>query len=99
MIDEKPIRIRFNAVGSTLDERGRRLHAAAEAVSAGHGGVAAGARATKGARGTIGRGLKDLCEPAPLTGRGKGHGAGREKPAGQGATPVGGFGGPARTGA
>src|SRR3954463_15001939 len=28
MIDEKPIRIRFNAVGSTLDERGRRLHAA-----------------------------------------------------------------------
>jgi len=64
MIDEKPIRIRFNAVGSTLDERGRRLHAAAEAVSAGHGGVAAVARATKVARSTIGRRLKDLCEPA-----------------------------------
>ena len=68
MIDEKPIRIRFNAVGSTLDERGRRLHAAAEAVSAGHGGVAAVARATKVARSTIGRGLKDLRAPASLTG-------------------------------
>jgi hypothetical protein len=78
MIDEKPIRIRFNAVGSTLDERGRRLHAAAEAVSAGHGGVAAVARATKVARSTIGRGLKDLREPASLTGRVRRHGAGRK---------------------
>jgi len=78
MIDEKPIRVRFNAVGSTLDERGRRLHAAAEAVSAGHGGVAAVARATKVARSTIGRGLKDLREPASLTGRVRRHGAGRK---------------------
>src|SRR3954462_12691828 len=87
MIDEKPIRIRFNAVGSTLDERGRRLHAAAEAVSAGHGGVAAVARGTKGAAGaraprgagrTMGRGLKPLHKPASLTGRVRRHGAGRK---------------------
>ena len=86
MIDEKPIRIRFNAVGSTLDERGRRLHAAAEAVSAGHGGVAAVARATKVARSTIGRGLKDLREPASLTGRVRRHGAGRKALAAKDAT-------------
>src|SRR3954464_14823948 len=36
------------------------------------------ARATKGARSTIGRGLKDLREPASLTGRVRRHGAGRK---------------------
>jgi hypothetical protein len=38
MIDENPIRIRYQAVSPSLDERGRRFHAAAEAVTAGHGG-------------------------------------------------------------
>ena len=61
----------------SLDERGRRLHAAAEAVSAGHGGIAAASRATKVARSTIGRGLKDLNEPASLTGGVRRKGAGR----------------------
>jgi len=79
MIDEHPIRIRYQAVRPALDERGRRLHAAAEAVSAGHGGVAATARATKVARSTIGRGLKDLKEPNSLTGRVRRKGAGRRK--------------------
>src|SRR5271169_568616 len=60
MIDEKPIRTRYQAVRRSLDERGRRLHAAAEALTAGHGGVAATSRATKVARSTIGRGIKDL---------------------------------------
>src|SRR3954466_11640984 len=88
MIDEKPIRIRFNAVGSPLDERGRRLHAAAEAGSAGHGGVAGGgaaahggggvAGATRGAGSRVGRGLKALGKPASLTGRVRRHGAGRK---------------------
>jgi hypothetical protein len=77
MIDEKPILTRFQAVRSSLDERGRRLHAAAEALSAGHGGVAAAARATKVARSTIGRGIKDLREPASLTGKVRRKGAGR----------------------
>jgi len=79
MIDEHPIRIRFQAVRPSLDERGRRLHAAAEAVSAGHGGVAAASRATKVARSTIGRGLKDLKDPASLTGKVRRKGAGRRK--------------------
>jgi hypothetical protein len=69
MIDESPLRIRFEAVRSSLDERGRRLSAAAEAKAAGYGGIAAVARATKVARSTIGRGLKDLRDPASLTGK------------------------------
>ena len=43
-----------------LDERGRRRFAAAEAISAGHGGVSAVMRATGIARSTIGRGLAEL---------------------------------------
>src|SRR5260370_15246674 len=69
MIDENPIRTRYQAVRPLLDERGRRLHAAAEAVTAGRGGVAAASRATKVARSTIRRGLKDLRAPASLTGQ------------------------------
>ena len=77
MIDENPIRTRYQAVRPSLDERGRRLHAAAEAVTAGHGGVAAASRATKVARSTIGRGIKDLRAPASLTGKIRRTGAGR----------------------
>jgi hypothetical protein len=69
MIDESPLRVRFEAVRGSLDERGRRLSAAAEAKAAGYGGIAAAARATKMARSTIGRGLKDLRDPASLTGK------------------------------
>ena len=75
MIDENPIRTRYQAVRPSLDERGRRLHAAAEAVTAGHGGIAATSRATKVARSTIGRGLKDLREPGSLTGKVRRQGA------------------------
>ena len=45
------------------------MAAAAEAKAAGYGGIAATARATKVARSTIGRGLKDLRDPASLTGK------------------------------
>jgi hypothetical protein len=69
MIDESPLRIRYDSVRSSLDERGRRLSAAAEAKAAGYGGIAAAARATKVARSTIGRGLKDLRDPDSLTGK------------------------------
>jgi hypothetical protein len=77
MIDEKPIRTRYQAVRRSLDERGRRLHAAAEALTAGHGGVAATSRATRVARSTIGRGIKDLREPGSLAGKVRRKGAGR----------------------
>src|SRR5271154_487887 len=66
MIDESPLRIRYEAVRSSLDERSRRLSAAAEAKAAGYGGIAAASRVTKLARSTIGRGLKDLRNPGSL---------------------------------
>ncbi len=60
MIDEIAIRSRYEATCPCLDERGRRLFTAAEARSAGYGGIAAVSRATGIARSTIGRGLQDL---------------------------------------
>lgn len=63
------IRARFTAVGRGLNERSRRLFAAAEAKTAGHGGIAAVSGATGVARSTIGRGLKDLADPLALTGK------------------------------
>src|SRR6266478_5281944 len=46
VIDIEPIRERFSAVAPFLDERGRRLVAAAEAFAAGYGGITAVALAT-----------------------------------------------------
>src|ERR1700682_6643822 len=60
MIDPDVIRARFASLSPHLDERSRRLFAASEARAAGHGGVAAVARATGIAASTIGRGLKEL---------------------------------------
>src|SRR6202051_5391388 len=79
MIDESPLRIRYEAVRSSLDERGRRLSAAAEAKAAGYGGIAAASRATKVARSTIGRGLKDLRDPGSLTGKVRRKGGARRR--------------------
>jgi Rhodopirellula transposase DDE domain len=62
MIDTSAIRERFTAL------RSRRLLAAAEAKTAGYGGIAAASRATGIARSTIGRGLKDLAAPGDLSG-------------------------------
>jgi hypothetical protein len=56
-IDESAIRQRFEALAPVLDERARRRFAAAEATSAGHGGIVAVMRATGIARSTIRRGL------------------------------------------
>jgi transposase len=63
-----------------LDERGRRRFAAAEALAAGRGGVAAVSRITGIARSTIGRGLAELrgeAEPEAGSGRVRRKGAGR----------------------
>jgi len=60
MIDETAIRNRFEAMAACLDERGRRLFAAAEARAAGYGGVSSVTRATGVARSTIDRGSRDL---------------------------------------
>jgi len=77
MIDEKAIRSRYEAVRDCLDESGRRLFAAAEACAAGYGGVCAVSRATKIARSTIGRGVKDLAKSAPSGNRARRAGGGR----------------------
>src|SRR6202022_2781201 len=65
VIDIEPIRERFSAVAPFLDERGRRLVAAAEAFAAGYGGIAAVAMAPGVAPSTIGRGLKELAQDEP----------------------------------
>ena len=67
VIDIEPIRERFSAVAPFLDERGRRLVAAAEAFAAGYGGIAAVAMATGMAPSTIGRGLKELAQRRDLS--------------------------------
>jgi hypothetical protein len=68
MKDTSAIRQRFTAVDQDLSERSRRLVAAAEAKTAGYGGIAAVSLATGVARSTIGRGLKDLADPGSLSG-------------------------------
>ena len=60
MIDTDAIKSRFERLAPCLDERGRRLLAANEALAAGRGGIAAASRATGVARSTIGRGLAEL---------------------------------------
>jgi len=77
MVDASAIGGRYVAVRRSLDERGRRLFAAAEARAAGHGGISAAARATGVARSTIGRGLKDLDDPGALSGVVRRPGSGR----------------------
>jgi hypothetical protein len=77
MIDPSAIRERFTAVGRGLNERTRRLFAAVEARTAGYGGIAASSRATGIARSTIGRGLRDLNDPASMSGEVRRPGSGR----------------------
>src|SRR5882762_5931036 len=76
MIDETAIRKRYEIMRPGLDERGRRMLAAAEARTAGYGGVRAVARATGIARSTIDRGLKDL---EARSGTAKGSSPGRRR--------------------
>jgi len=77
MIDASSIRERYAAVGRKLNERARRLFAAAEARTAGYGGIATASRATGLAPSTIGRGLKDLEDPGSLSGEVRRPGGGR----------------------
>ena len=63
-MDINPIKQRFTSLEPFLDERLRRLYAAAEAKALGYGGVSAVARATGVSRRAIGSGLKELGAPA-----------------------------------
>ena len=80
MIDVAAIKLRFEALNPVLDERGRRRFAAAEALSAGRGGIAAVSEATGIARSTIGYGLRELRGTAPDSAGGgvRRRGAGRK---------------------
>ena len=59
------IRQRFRELSPALDERSRRLFAAAEARAYGRGGVSAVARATGMARSTIARGVAEIGNRPP----------------------------------
>jgi transposase len=77
VIDEDAIGERYRALAGELDERRRRLWAAAEARSHGRGGIAAVARATGIAENTIRAGLRELesgesLEPGRVRRRGGG---------------------------
>jgi hypothetical protein len=65
VIDVAAIKLRYAALSPVLDERGRRRFAAAEALTAGWGGIAAVSAATGIARSTIGYGLRELRGVAP----------------------------------
>ena len=72
--------MRFKRLGGVLDERARRLSAAAEAEAYGAGGISVVARATGLARTTIRRGLKELESGDEMDpGYVRGPGAGRKR--------------------
>ena len=76
MVDERAIAERYRLLSAqgVLDERTRRLWAAAEARSAGYGGGAAVVRATGISESTVLRGLADLdCEDRPAPGNVRRH--------------------------
>ncbi len=79
MIDEHAIGERFRAMAGELNERQRRLAAAAEARSHGRGGIAATARATGIHEDTIRKGIRELESGERLpAGRVRKAGAGRK---------------------
>jgi hypothetical protein len=60
LVDIERVRTQFQRIEPFLDERGRRLYAANEAMALGRGGVMTVAAATGIARSTINRGMCEL---------------------------------------
>ena len=80
MRDLAGVRSRFHALEGVLDERSRRLLAAAESKAWGAGGISAISRVTGISRPVIRHGLKELSEPAVHpAGRIRRPGGGRKK--------------------
>jgi Rhodopirellula transposase DDE domain len=80
MVDIERVRTQFQRIEPFLDERGRRLYAANEAMALGRGGVMAVAAATGIARSTINRGMGELKAARNEIGRGiRRPGAGRKR--------------------
>ncbi len=63
---EQSVSARFKSLDPTFDEKSRRLWAAAEALSAGRGGIVSVHRATGISRNTIYQGMRELEDPAKL---------------------------------
>jgi len=74
---EATIVTKFTAMAPVLDERGRRLWAAAESIAIGYGGDALVSAATGLARETIRHGRRELAAGVPVTARLRRAGAGR----------------------
>jgi DNA-binding phage protein len=80
MDDSTGVRDRFRFLAAVLDERSRRLLAAAESKAWGPGGISAVSRATGVSRQIIRQGLKELSQPATHpVGRVRRPGGGRKK--------------------
>src|ERR1700688_1941312 len=80
MVDIERVRSQFQRLEPFLDERGRRLYAANEAMALGRGGATAIAAATGIARSTINRGIGELKAARNEIGRGiRRPGAGRKR--------------------
>src|SRR3954469_10608133 len=71
MNEQERIAARYGQVAGTLDERGRRAVAAAEALALGWGGISAVARATGLAPQTIRLGIAELRGAVPSAGPGR----------------------------
>ena len=84
-MDREDVRLRFRSLSAFLDERMRRLVAAAESAAIGYGGVSLVARATGVSRRAITAGMKELSqqevspEPLPAQPRIRRKGAGRKR--------------------
>jgi transposase len=80
VVDITAIAARFDALKSLLDERARRLLAAAESQAIGKGGISVVSKATGISRPVIRKGIADLNDPTALTpGRVRKEGGGRKK--------------------
>src|SRR5271154_480015 len=86
-VNHEDVRLRFHSLSAFLDERMRRLVAAAESAAIGYGGVSVVARATGVSRRAITEGMKELSqrkvsgEPVPSQSRIRRKGAGRKRTA------------------
>jgi hypothetical protein len=77
--DENSLRRKFSGVWPLLDERGRRLMAASEALSLGYGGVSKIRRACGLSRKAIAKGIQEIADGSAMPGRIRRLGAGRKR--------------------
>ena len=78
-MDVGAVRTKYEGLAPVLNERTRRLWAAAEAEAVGRGGIALVARATGMSRTRIARGIEELRSEDPLDGRTRRADGGRKR--------------------